>query len=87
MKQEKIEDGYLEESFENLNCRAFLDQSTSEDSDDDDQSQTQVLMLTNNNSDSVQKSKSVYCDFDIDFDLLRSSQVKIFGEIMYEDDA
>ena len=51
MKQEKLDDGYLEEYFESLNCRAFLDQSTSEDSDDENDAHAQDQGLTNNNSD------------------------------------
>ena len=36
MKQEREDDGYgpMERSFEGLNCRAFLEQSSSSDSED-----------------------------------------------------
>ena len=72
MKQEKLDDGYLEEYFETLNCRAFLDQSTSEDSDDEDDAhaQDQVFMPSNNNSDPEKEGISLFCDFDIDLDPL-----------------
>ena len=65
MKQEKLDDGYLEDYFESLNCRAFLDQSTSEDSDDEDDrhAQDQELMLINNNSDPEKEGIFLLCNF------------------------